>query len=85
MVDEGSQLFKGCEVMRLNFTNIRGQFNRDVMVDFDTCPGGGHNFNGKHIKESLEENVSNQWLSILQWETISAEISNAINNLYHLH
>ena len=25
MVDEGSQLVKGCEVMRLNFTNIRGQ------------------------------------------------------------
>ena len=56
MVDEGSQLAKGCEVMRLNFTNIRGQLNRDVMVDFDTCPVGGHNFNGKveqricHIK-----------------------------------
>ena len=36
MVDEGSQLVKGCEVMRLNFTNIRGQLNRDVMIDFDT-------------------------------------------------
>ena len=87
MVDERSQLVKGCEVMRLNFTNIRGQLNRDVMVDFNTCPVGGHNFNGKvewrirHIKESLEKNVSNQWLSILQWETISAEISGAINNL----
>ena len=57
------------------------------MVDFDTCPVGGHNFNGKverrirHVKESLEKNVSNQRLSILQWETISAEIANAVNDL----
>ena len=87
MVDEGSQLVKGCEVMRLEFTNILGQLSRGIMVDFDTCQFGGHDFNGKverrihHIKESLEKNVSNQRLSILQWETISAEISNAINNL----
>ena len=57
------------------------------MVDFNTCPVRGHNFNGKlerricHIKESLEKNVSNQRWPILQWETISAEISNAINDL----
>ena len=87
MVDEGSQLVKGCEDMRLSFIDIRGQLNRDVMIDFDTCPVGGHNFNGKverrirHVKESLEKNISNQRLSILQWETISAEISNAINDL----
>ena len=87
MVDEGSQLVKGCEDMRLSFIDIRGQLNRDIMIDFDSCPVGGHNFNGKverrirHVKESLEKNISNQRLSILQWETISAEISNAINDL----
>ena len=57
------------------------------MVDFATCPVGGHNYNGKverrikHVKESLEKTISNQRLSVLQWETISAELSNAINDL----
>ena len=57
------------------------------MVDFATCPVGGHNYNGKverrikHVKESLEKTISNQRLSLLQWETIAAEVSNAINNL----
>ena len=67
--------------------DIRGQLNRDMMVEFDTCPVGGHNFNGKverrirHVKESLEKNFTNQRLSVLQWETVSAQISNAINDL----
>ena len=58
-----------------------------MMVDFATCPVGGHNYNGKverrikHVKESLEKTISNQRLSVLQWETISAEVSNAINDL----
>ena len=57
------------------------------MVDFATCPVGGHNYNGKvecrikHVKESLEKTISNQRLSVLQWETISAEVSSAINDL----
>ena len=87
LIDEGSQLVKICEIMRLNFMDIRGQLNRDMMVEFDTCPVGGHNFNGKverrirHVKESLEKNFTNQRLSVLQWETVSAQISNAINDL----
>ena len=36
-IDEGSQLVKGCEIMRLNFMDIRGQLNRDMMVEFDMC------------------------------------------------
>ena len=36
-----------------------------MMVDFATCPVGGHNYNGKverrikHVKESLEKTISN--------------------------
>ena len=58
-----------------------------MMGDFATCPVGGHNYNGKvecrikHVKESLEKTISNQRLSVLQWETISAEVSSAINYL----
>ena len=33
------------------------------------------------MKESLEKNFTNQRLSVLQWETVSAQISNAINDL----
>ena len=57
------------------------------MVEFDICPVGGHNFNGEvehkicQIKKSLEKSVSNQRLSVLQWETVAAEISNTINDL----
>ena len=73
--------------MRISFTDIKGKLHWDMMVDFATCPVGGHNYNGKvecrikYVKESLEKTISNQWLSVLQWETISAEVLNAINDL----
>ena len=57
------------------------------MVDFVTCPVGGHNYNRKvecrikRVKESLEKTISNQRLSVLQWETVAADVSNAINDL----
>ena len=61
LIDEGSQLGKGCESMRLTFTDIKNKLHKDLMVTFDTCPVGGHNYNGKverrilHIRESLEK------------------------------
>ena len=73
--------------LRISFTDIKGKLQQDIMVDFATCPVGGHNYNGKvecrirHIKESLKKTISNQRLSVLQWETVSAEVSNAINDL----
>ena len=73
--------------LRISFTDIKGKLQQDIMVDFATCPVGGHNYNGKvecrirHIKESLKKTISNQRLSVLQWETVSAEVSNAIIDL----
>ena len=87
VIDEDSQLIKGCDNMRTSFTDIKGKSHRDMMADFATCPVGGHKYNGKverrikHVKESLEKTMSNQRLSVLQWETISAEVLNAINDL----
>ena len=55
------------------------------MMNFDTCPVGGHN--GKverrvcQIKESFEKNIQNERLSVLQWETLSSVIANTINNI----
>ena len=57
------------------------------MVDFTTCPVGGHNYNEKverrikHSKVLLEKTISNQRVSVLQWKTISAEMLNAFNYL----
>ena len=87
VIDEGSHLIKVCDNMRISFTDIKGTLHRDMMVGFATCPVGGHNYNGKverrikYLKESLEKTISNQRLSVLQWETISAEVSSAINDL----
>ena len=71
VIDGGSQLIKGCDNMRISFTDIKGKLYQDMMVDFATCPIGGHNYNGKvecrlkHVKESLEKAISNQQLSVL--------------------
>ena len=73
--------------MRISFTDIKGKLHWDMMVDFATCPAGDHNYNEKvehrikHVKESLEKTILNQWLFVLQWETVAAEVSNAINDL----
>ena len=72
VIDEGSHLIKGCDNMKISFTDIKGKLHQDMMVDFTTCPVGGHNYNGKaerrtkHAKESLEKTISNQRLSVLQ-------------------
>ena len=73
--------------MPLCFRDIKGKLDKDILVEFDICPIGGHNVNGKiehkirHIKESLEKSASNQRLSVSQWETVAAEFSNTINDL----
>ena len=73
--------------MRISFTDIKGKFHRDMLVYFATYPVGDHNYNEKverrikYVKGSLEKTISNQRLSVLQWETISAEVSNAINGI----
>ena len=87
LIDEGSQLVKGCETMRFNFADVQRKLHRDQQVDFDICPVGGHNFHGKverkirTIKESLERSIHKERLSVLQWETLCSQISNAINDL----
>ena len=86
LVDPGSQVVKGCEEMLLNMCNMRGALKRECGVDFDKCPVGGHNYQGKVerkirvIKESISETAHLQRLSTLQWETLCSEIANSINN-----
>ena len=62
--------------MKISFTDIKEKLHRDMMIDFATCPVGGHNYNGKverrikHLKESLEKTISNQRLSVVQWKQL---------------
>ena len=78
VIDEGSQLIEGYDDMRISLTDIKEKLHWDITVDFATCLVGGHNYNGKvgrwiiRVKESLEKTISNQQLSVLQWETIAA-------------
>ena len=56
-------------------------------VDYEHCPTVAHHIHGKverkiqQIKESIQKTIINERLSILQRETLAAEISNYINNL----
>ena len=85
--DEGGQLMKGSKDMRLSFSDISGKLHRGRGIEMETCPVGAHNMHGKverkirEVNSSLEKNLQNERLSILQWETICSMIANAINDL----
>ena len=87
LIDEGSQLVKGCKIMNLCFQDIKRKLYCGMKVEFDTCPVGGHNFHGRverkirQIKDSLETTLHGDRLSLLQWETLGSQISNSINDL----
>ena len=87
LIDEGSQLIKGCQSMKFKFEDVQRKLHIDQQVEFSVCPVGGHNFHGRverkirTVKESMEKSMHNERLSILQWETLSAQISNSINDL----
>ena len=73
--------------MKLNFQDIRFKLHRDVAVEIEVVPVGGHNMNDKvermirEVKISLEKDIQNERLSLLQWETLVTEIANRINDL----
>jgi hypothetical protein len=58
-----------------------------MKVEVETCPVGGHNMHGKverkirDVRASIAKVVNNERLSILQWETLAAQIANAINDM----
>eukprot|EP00794_Sanderia_malayensis_P006911 gene6911-biopygen5645 len=87
LIDEGGQLTKGCQTMKFDFINIQQQLHKDMHVEFQTCPVGGHNMHGrverkiKSVRSSLEKNLHLHRLSIIQWETMASIIGNSINNM----
>ena len=86
LIDEGSQLVKGCKDMVISFIDLSHKLNFEYGVDFQPCPVGAHYMNGKaerkiqQVQKSMEM-MSNERLSVIQWETLMASISNSVNNL----
>ena len=86
MPDEGSQLVKGCNVMTLEFFDIKHKLHQEFGVDFETCPVGAHYQHGrverkiKHVQESFLKVADKKRLSLLQWETLGDQVANSVNN-----
>ena len=87
LIDEGSQLVRGCENMMINMCDARGVLKQEFGLDLKTCPVGGHNFHGKAerkikaVQETMVKSMVGARLSILQWETLCAQVANTVNNL----
>ena len=85
--DEGSQLVKGYDDMRISFTDLKNRLHADARVEYEVVPIGGHNMTGKvervikEVKLSIEKSYQKEKLSILQWETVAAGIANTINDM----
>jgi hypothetical protein len=88
LVDEGSQLVRGCENMVMDMCTISGVLNTEYGIHFQTCLVGGHNFHGKAerkiktIQETLEKGIPpKSRLSTIEWETLCCSVANTVNNL----
>ena len=85
--DAGSQLIKGCQDMQYSYTDSKQILSVEYGVQYEPCPVGAHYIHGKverkiqETKKSVMISVTNERLSIVQWETLMAQISNSINNL----
>ena len=85
--DPGSQLVKGCEEMTYSFSDAKQKLFVEYGVDYMPCPVGAHYVHGKverkirEVRKSVEIAAKNERLSVVQWETLMAQISNSINNL----
>ena len=86
LVDAGSQLVKGCQTMKIKFSDLSNKLH-EYGVEFETCPVGAHYMHGKvewkikHVKESFSKCIYNNRLSIIEWETLGDHVANSINNL----
>ena len=72
--------------MELNFNDIRHKLHTEYGVEFEACPVGGHNMHGKverkiqHVKAAMNKELSNERLSVIQWETLGDQIANCVND-----
>ena len=85
--DEGSQLLKSCSDMSFNYKDVKEKLYLNSKMEFAPCPVGGHNMHGlverkiREVRQSLERSMQGEKLSVLQWESVAAEISNSLNDM----
>ena len=85
--DEESQLVRGCKDMKISFSSLQNKLSTEYETEYRVRPVRAHYMHGKverkiqQIKKSVSKNLNNRRLSVLQWETLGAQISNSINNL----
>ena len=84
--DAGSQHVKGCETMKIKFSDINTKLH-EYGVLYELCPVGAHYMHGKverkirHVKDSFAKQLYNNRLSVIKWETLGDQVANSINNL----
>ncbi len=54
LVDAGSQIVKGCGSMEIKFWDLQFKLHKSKSINFEICPVGGHNFNGK-VERKIQE------------------------------
>ena len=85
--DAGRQLGKGCEDMSYSFVDAKQKLFVEHGVDYVPCPVGAHYTHGKverkiqEVKKSVSITVQNERLSVVQWETLMAQVGNSMNNM----
>ena len=85
--DAGSQLLKGCVDAEYSYVDVKQRLSVEYGVEYAPCPVGAHYIHGRverkiqEIKKSVQICVNNEKLSVVQWETLMAQISNSINNM----
>ena len=84
--DAGSQLVKGCESMKILFSDVKSRLH-EFGVEYEVCPVGAHYMHGKvereirHAKDCFGKHFHGERLSVIQWESLSAQVANTMNNL----
>ena len=67
--------------MRYSFTDTKHRLFEGYGVDYRPCPVGAHYMHGKverkikEVKKSVQINVQNERLSLIQWETLMHPIA----------
>ena len=65
--------------MVINFSDIKHNLSVEFGVEFKACPVGAHYVHGK-VERKIQR-ISNNRLSIIQWETLGQQVANSVNNL----
>ena len=67
----------GCKAMVISFIDLKHKLNVEYGIDIKMCPVGAHYMHGRaegkiqQVQKSMMQQMNNEKLSIIQWETAS--------------